>query len=374
MLRFLTAGESHGKCLLGILEGLPAGLKIDKKEIDKQLARRQKGYGRSARMKIEKDKIEILSGLRKGKTIGSPLALLIKNKDFKIDALPSIDCPRPGHADLAGALKYNTKDIRDILERASARETAVRVGIGAICRNLLQEFKIEIISHVTAIGKVCARTEKLSFNQIRQKADESCLMCVDKVAEAKMITEIDKAKKVGDSLGGVFELIAVNLPAGLGSSVHWQRRLDARLSASLMSIPAVKAVEIGAGFPGASCRGSQIHDAIFYSSGRGFFRRTNFAGGLEGGMTNGEALLLRCAMKPIATLRRPLPSVNIKSKRSVCAAVQRADVCAVAAAGVIGEAMVAFCLVEALLEKFGGDSLIETKRNYQGYVKQVKNF
>ena len=374
MLRFLTAGESHGKCLTGILEGLPAGLKIEKGEIDGELARRQKGYGRSPRMKMEKDRVEVLAGLRKGKTIGAPLALLIKNKDFNINALPHVYSPRPGHADLAGALKYNTKDIRDVLERASARETAMRVAIGAICKTLLQEFKIEIISHVIRIGEVCARAQRLSFNQVRRKAANSCINCADKVAGARMVAEIDRAKEQGDSLGGVFELIAVNLPAGLGSFAHWERRLDARLCAALMSIPAVKAVEIGAGFSGASRRGSQAHDAIFYSPAKGFFRKTNFAGGLEGGMTNGEPLVLRCAMKPIATLKKPLASVNIKSKRLTEAAVERADVCALPACGVVGEAALAFCLAEAALEKFAGDSLAETKRNYQGYLKQVRAF
>ncbi len=374
MLRYLTAGESHGRCLVGILTGLPAGLKIDIGKIDQELARRQKGYGRGARMKIEKDRVEIIAGLRKGKTIGAPLALLIKNKDFKIDVLPSIESARPGHADLAGALKYNTKDIRGVLERASARETAMRVAIGAISKILLEEFKVEIISHVTRIGKVCALTEKLSFNQIRLKAARSCLNCADKSAEVKMIAEIDRAKREGDSLGGVFEVIAINLPIGLGSYAHWERRLDARLTASLMSIPAVKGVEIGAGFLSASQRGSQVHDAIFYTPSKGFFRKTNHAGGLEGGVTCGGPLILRCAMKPIATLKKPLASVNIRTKRPTEASVERADVCAVPACGVVGEAVVSFCLAQAWLEKFSGDSLSETARNFQGYLTQVKKF
>ncbi|MBL7084486.1 MAG: chorismate synthase [Candidatus Omnitrophica bacterium] len=374
MLRFLTAGESHGKCLTGILEGLPAGLAVNKREIDRELARRQSGYGRGMRMKVEKDKVEILSGLRKGRTIGSPLSLLIKNKDFKIDVLPAVTSPRPGHADLAGALKYNTKDVRDILERASARETAMRVAIGAICKAFLQEFKVGVISHVKGIGKVYAQIEKLSFNLIRLKSAKSCLNCADRSAEKEMIKEIDAAKKEGDSLGGTFELIAVNLPAGLGSCVHWDSRLDARLSGLLMSIPAIKGVEIGAGFFGSSLRGSEVHDAIFYKAGKGFFRKSNHAGGLEGGMTNGEPLVIRCAMKPIATLSKPLHSVNIKGKRSTKAIVERADVCAVPAASVVGENIVSFCLAQAMLEKFGGDSLTETKRNYQGYIAQVRKF
>jgi len=374
MLRYLTAGESHGKCLVGILEGMPAGLKVNKREIDEELARRQKGYGRGARMKIEKDNTRILCGLRKGKTIGSPIALLIENKDCKIDSLPPLVCPRPGHADLPGALKYNTKDIRDVLERASARETAMRVAIGALCRTLLEQFKIEVISQVTSIGRVCAYTQGLSFNQIRSRVAKSRTSCADKVAEARMIKEIDKVRKEGDSLGGTFEVIAAGLPAGLGSCAHWERRLDARVAALLMSIPAIKGVEVGAGFIGACLRGSELHDAIFYASRKGFFRKTNHAGGLEGGITNGEPLVLRCAMKPISTLKRPLPSVNIRSKRAVRAAVERADVCAVPAAAVVGEAAVAFCLAESLLEKFAGDSLFETKRNHEGYLKQIKKF
>ncbi|MCQ9208504.1 MAG: chorismate synthase [Omnitrophica bacterium] len=373
-MRFLTAGESHGECLVGILEGLPAGLRLDKQQIDQGLARRQKGYGRGGRMKIEKDKVEILCGLRKGKTIGAPLALLIKNKDFKINSLASVVSPRPGHADLAGALKYNTKDIRDILERASARETAMRVAIGAVCRVLLGEFKIDIVGHVTSIGNTCIQVEKISFNQIRHKAAQSRLSCIDKRAERKMIAEINLARGEGDSLGGTFEIIAINLPVGLGSFVHWQRRLDARLAASLMSIPAIKGVEIGAGFLGASLRGSQVQDPIFYTKRDGFFRKTNRNGGLEGGVTNGEPLVLRCAMKPIATLGKPLSSVNIKTKKATKAAVERADVCAVPAASVVGEACVSFCLAQAALEKFGGDSLSELKRNYQGYLKQIKKF
>lgn len=374
MLRFLTAGESHGECLAGILEGLPAGLEIDKRQIDRELARRQKGYGRSIRMQIERDKVKILSGVRRGKTIGSPLTLLIANKDFKINTLPSISCPRPGHADLAGALKYNTKDIRDVLERASARETAMRVAIGAICKILLQEFKVEVISHVIRVGRASVQKDRFSFIQIKEKAAKSCLNCADKDAETEMLAEIDRAKEEGDSLGGVFEIVAINLPAGLGSYVHWEKRLDARLAWALMSIPAVKGVEIGAGFIGASLRGSQVHDQIFYEPKRGFFRKTNNAGGLEGGVTNGEPLVLRCAMKPIATLKNPLPSINIKNKRSTRASVERADVCAVPAASIVGEAAVAFCLACVWLEKFSGDSLGEVKRNYQGYLRQIRNY
>jgi len=374
MLRYLTAGESHGKALVGILEGMPAGLKLDKKQVDLELARRQKGYGRGGRMKIEKDKVQVLSGLRRGKTIGSPIGLLIENKDFKIDKLPSLICPRPGHADLAGALKYNTKDMRDILERASARETATRVAVGAVCKALLKQFQIEVAAHVTSIGRVCAQVEGLTFNQIRIRALKSSVSCADKTVEGAMKKEIDRAKKDRDSLGGVFEVVAAGVPAGLGSYVDAQRRLDARLAASLMSIPAIKGVEIGAGFFGAFFRGSQLHDAIFYAAKKGFLRATNRAGGLEGGVTNGKPLVMRCAMKPIGTLKKPLPSVNIKTKCRTSAAVERADVCAVPAASVVGEAGVAFILAEALLEKFGGDSIVEISRNYQGYLKQLKGF
>ncbi|MBN2097069.1 MAG: chorismate synthase [Candidatus Omnitrophica bacterium] len=373
-MRFLTAGESHGRCLVGILEGIPAGLRLDKNDIDQELALRQKGYGRGPRMKIEKDKVEILSGLRRAKTIGSPIALLIRNNDFKINKLPAVLHPRPGHADLAGCLKYDSKDIRDVLERASARETAMRVAIGAICKGFLREFKIALVNHVLRIGQAWAHTERLNFEQIRQRVAHSVLSCADKTAENRMITEIDKAQAQGDSLGGVFAVMAINLPVGLGSYVHWDRRLDGVISGALMSIPAIKGVEIGSGFLGAFQSGSQVQDAIFYNQAKSFYRRTNYAGGLEGGVTNGEPLVVRCAMKPIATLRSPLPSVNIKSKRLAKAAVERADVCAVPAASIVGEAVVSFCLAQAFLEKFGGDSLAETKRNHQGYVKQIKTF
>ncbi|MFC1698685.1 chorismate synthase [Candidatus Omnitrophota bacterium] len=372
MLRFLTAGESHGQGLIGILEGLPAGLVIDQAAINLELSRRQKGYGRGLRMKIEKDKAQVLSGLRKGQTIGSPLTILIKNKDYKINSLPEIVCPRPGHADLAGALKYETQDIRNILERASARETAMRVAIGALAKALLRVFKIEIASHVLSIGEVIAQTNNLSFKQIRQKTAKSRLNCADQAAEKKMIAAIDRVKKQGDSLGGTFEVIALNLPPGLGSFMQWDRRLDAQLAGSLVSIPAIKAVEIGAGLAAAASTGAHVHDPIFYTAEQGYFRTTNRAGGLEGGMTNGQPLVLRAAMKPIATLSRPLASVNIKTKRRQQASVERADVCALPAAGVVAEAMVAFCLARALLDKFGADALIQTKRNYQDYLRRIK--
>lgn len=374
MLRFLTAGESHGQGLVGILEGMPLGLVINTADIDKDLARRQQGYGRGKRMKIEKDKVEIISGLRKGRTIGSPIGLLIKNKDYKIDTLEPVLCPRPGHADLSGALKYNTGDIRDVLERASARETAMRVAVGAVCRIFLREFNVWITSYVTGIGSVSARTEGMSFEELREMAGNSPVSCADKTAEGRMLAEIDRASAAGDSLGGIFEVAAVNVPAGLGSYAQWDRRLDGRIAALLMAIPAVKGVEIGSAFLAAALRGSRAHDAIFYKKGQGFFRRTNMAGGMEGGITTGQPLVLRCAMKPIATLKTPLESVDIQSKQPVSAAVERADVCAVPAAAVVGEAVTAFCLAQAFLEKFGGDSLGEIKRNYEGYLKQMRDF
>lgn len=343
MLKFLTAGESHGRCLVAILEGMPAGLKVSSQNIDVELRRRQSGYGRGMRMKIEQDKAEILSGVRKGLTIGSPIAVLIENKDKRIDELPSVSSPRPGHADLAGAIKYGFKDIRDVLERSSARETAARVAVGAICKIFLEEFKVSISSRVLIIGG----------------AEQ----------ESAMKRKIDEAAKRKDTVGGVFEVIAKNLPVGLGSYVHYDRRLDGRLALGLMSIPGIKAVEFGLGFGYSLKFGSQVHDAIYYTKQKGFFRKTNNAGGIEGGITNGEPIVIRCCMKPISTLGEPLDSVDIITKRSTKAAVERADICAVEAAAVIGEAVVAFELTNVFVEKFGGDTLREIKRNYQGFSK-----
>lgn len=345
MLRFLTAGESHGKSLVAILEGMPAGLKINKNSIDKELAFRQTGFGRGPRMNIEKDKVEILSGLYHGVTIASPIALLIKNKDFSIDSLPSITNPRPGHADLAGILKYGFSDIRAVLERASARETAARVGVGAICKAFLGEFKISVKSKVVEIGGA--------------------------TIEEVMKKKIEAAFKLKDTLGGIFELEAENVPCGLGSYVQYDRRLDAQVAQSLMSIPGIKGVEFGLGFDYSKKMGSEAHDAIYYSKNRGYYRNTNNAGGFEGGMTNGENLIIRCCMKPITTLGKPLPSVDIKTKKAKLATVQRTDTCAVFAAGVIGEAMLAFELTKAFLEKFGYDSLKEVKNNYNNYLKNI---
>ena len=382
MLRYLTAGESHGRSLMAILEGMPSGLRIDKVTIDRELKRRQKGYGRGKRMEIEKDRVQILSGMRGGKTLGSPVTLSIPNRDWEnwkliMDPIrPSkkgkVTRPRPGHADLVGALKYDQDDIRNILERASARATAARVAIGAIVKILLSEFGISIISQVIQIGGIKAKIENLRIGEIKRRVADSKVSCPDREAERLMVEEIDKAKKDGDTLGGVFEIIATGLPIGLGSYVHPDRRLDGRLAQGLMSIPAVKGVEIGLGFRVSELPGSEVQDEIFYEKRKGFYRKTNNAGGLEGGMTNGEPIRIKVAMKPLSTLQRPLSSIDLITKRRVKATVERADVCVVPAAAVIGESVVSFGLANAMLEKFGGDSLSEMKRNYQGYLKYLK--
>jgi len=354
MLRYLTAGESHGKALVAVLEGLPAGLKVDIANINQELKRRQSGFGRGKRMQMEKDKVQILSGLRKAVTLGSPLALLIENKDFSIEKLAKVTCPRPGHADLAGLLKYGFTDVRNVLERASARETASRVGIGAICKIFLKEFNIRIISKVLSIGG------EFSSGAMRNK--------------------ILKAQRQKDTLGGIFEVIAKGAPCGLGSYVQPDRRLDARLAQALMSIPGIKAVEIGLGFGYADKFGSQVHDAIYYAknksltcSGRqGYFRKTNNAGGVEGGISNGEDIIIRACMKPISTLLHPLDSVNIISRKAAKAAVERSDICVVEAAGVIAESSVALVLADAFLEKFGSDNLSDIKKAHQNYQKRIR--
>ncbi|MFA5389335.1 MAG: chorismate synthase [Candidatus Omnitrophota bacterium] len=346
MLRFLTAGESHGEALIGILEGMPAGLKITAADINKDLGRRQEGYGRGQRMRIERDTARILSGTMKGATIGSPIAILIGNKDFSIDTLPAVKNPRPGHADLAGILKYGFKDARCVLERASARETAARVGVGAICKVLLKEFGITFASRVLMIGG--AETER------------------------SMKEKIDSAMKSKDTVGGVFEITVKGVPPGLGSCAHWDRRLDASLAAAVMSIPAVKAVEIGNGIESSGKPGSKTHDEIFYSGKKCFYRKTNNAGGIEGGMSNGEDIIARGYMKPISTLMEGLNTVDIDTKKQVRASTERSDVCAVPAAGVVGESVSALVIAGEFLEKFGGDSLSETRRNYKGYIESLK--
>jgi chorismate synthase len=370
MLRYLTAGESHGKALMAILEGMPSGVKIDSKNIDLELKRRQQGYGRGDRMKIEADKVSIISGVRKGYSIGSPIGLMIENKDFSIDKLLPVTCPRPGHADLAGSLKYNTKDIRDVLERASARETAARVSVGAICKMFLSEFGVKIFSHTKSICGIDAQLKHISFDEIRQNTSKSLLNCADKNAEEMMINRIQQAKAKGDTVGGIFEIVALYLPPGLGSCMHYDRRLNARLALELMSIQAIKGVEFGAGFDGTKLLGSQFHDSISLK-GKYIIRNRNNAGGIEGGMTNGQPLRINCAMKPISTLLNPLASIDIKAKVAKKASVERSDVCAIVAASVVGENVTAFVLAQAMLEKFGGDSIGETRRNYKSYVANM---
>ena len=377
MLRYLTAGESHGRCLVGILEGLPAGVPVNLEFVNTQLKRRQSGYGRGKRMAIEEDKVQVLSGLRKGTTIGSPLSFLVENRDFSIEDLPEVTSPRPGHADLSGALKFGTHDARDILERSSARETAARVAAGAFARLFLREFGIRVMSHVIAIGGIQAKTTGLAIEEIETRIADSPLNCADREAQDKMIAAIDEAREKGDTLGGVFEIIVVNPPPGLGSHVQWDRRLDSRLAAALMSVQAVKGVEIGTGFEAAGRRGSEVHDEIFYDPrrrGLKFYRKSNNAGGIEGGISNGENIVLRAALKPVPTLGQPLASVDLVSKKEVRAARERADVTVVPAAGVIGEAAVALEVASAFLEKFGGDSLAEIARNFRAYLEQIDRF
>jgi chorismate synthase len=382
--RFTTAGESHGRGLVGILEGIPAGLAISAGDVDVELKRRQGGYGRGARMKIESDRIEWLSGVRAGETLGSPIAMLIWNRDWEhwqdvmapeADATPDplgrrrqVTRPRPGHADLAGSLKYDRQDARDILERASARETVARVACGAVCKKLLREFSIEIGSYVAELGGVVAHPPSPVPRPLNDAADVSLVRCLDPAAEREMVARIDAAKAAGDTLGGIVEVVALGVPVGLGSHVSWDTKLDGRLAQAMMSIPAVKGVELGLGFEAARRKGSEVHDEIM----PGFSRATNRAGGTEGGMTTGEPLVARVAMKPISTLMSPLKTVDLKTGGPAQAQSERSDVTAVPAMGVIAEAMMAIVLTEALLEKFGGDALSETKRNYEGYLTQVR--
>ncbi len=380
--RFTTAGESHGRGLVGILEGIPAGLPLSAADVDTELKRRQGGYGRGARMKIESDRIEWLAGVRAGETLGSPIAMLIWNRDWehwqdvmapeaddpKGDRRRQVTRPRPGHADLAGSLKYDRSDARDILERASARETVARVACGAVCRKLLGQFGIDIGSHVAELGGVIAKLPSPLPTPLNEAADQSPVRCLDKAAEAEMIRRIDAAKAAGDTLGGIVEVIALGVPVGLGSHVSWDTKLDGRLAQALMSIPAVKGVELGLGFEAARRKGSEVHDEIL----PGFSRATNRAGGTEGGMTTGEPLVVRVAMKPISTLMSPLKTVDLKTGGPAQAQSERSDVTAVPAMGVIAEAMTAIVVTEALLEKFGGDALSELKRNVDGYLAQVR--
>jgi chorismate synthase len=358
--------------MLTIVDGLPAGLKVEKTIIDDELARRMLGYGRGRRMQIESDKVEVLSGLRGGKTIGSPVSLLIKNADQSIERLPKVYEPRPGHADLTGVLKYGLEDVRDVLERASARETVARVAAGTLSRILLAQFGIKIASHVIAIGAAASKTNPLTIDKIIALSSRSPVMCADPKASDSMCRQIDKAAKAGDTLGGAFEVAIHGVPPGLGSYVQWDRKIDANLARAIMSIQAIKAVSFGIGFSAAVLSGSQVHDEIFYDKKRSFYRKTNNSGGIEGGMTTGEDIMIKAAMKPISTLKRPLSTVDIRTKRAVKATVERSDICAVPAASVIGEAVSAIEIANAMIEKFGGDSVAEMKRNYEGYIKQIR--
>jgi chorismate synthase len=388
MLRFETAGESHGECLVATLTGLPAGIPIAQDAIDHELWRRQQGFGRGGRMKIETDRAHFVAGIRHGRTIGSPIALLIANADWKnwTESLPveegdpakhkPVSRPRPGHADLAGAIKYGFADARYVLERASARETTARVAIGAIAKQFLANFAVEILSHVIAVGH--ERLERaVAWQEIVElsRKPEVLLGCVDAEMEQRMKSVVDEAYRTGDTAGGIFEVVAHGLPAGLGSHITWDSRLDGRLAQAIVSIQAVKGVEVGQAEEGAQSFGSKVQDTIHYDrEDRRFFRGNNRAGGLEGGMTNGEDLRIRGFLKPISTLRRPLESVDLETREPSKAAYERSDVCVVPAAGVIGEAMVAIVLASAALEKFGGDSLGETRRNFESYLEQVRNF
>ncbi len=394
MLRFLTAGESHGEALLALLSGMPAGVAIDFEFVNHELWRRQQGYGRGGRQKIERDRAHFLSGVHHGKTIGAPIAITLQNRDWANwqESLPveagdpakhkAVKSPRPGHADLAGALKFNFPEARYVLERASARETAARVAAGAVAKLFLRELGIEVLSHVIAVGgERLGRAVRWEEVQALYQRSEIALNCADAEAESRMRGQVDAALKSGDSVGGVFEVVAHHVPPGLGTVANWDERLDTRLAAALMSLQAVKAVEIGEGVAAAFLPGSQVHDEIAWDrqaaeSGAltGFTRGSNRAGGIEGGMSNGQDVVVRGYLKPISTLRRPLASVDFASREPVKAAYERSDVCVVPAAGIAGEAMVALVLAAAALEKFGGDSTDEVKRNYRGYCEQLKQF
>ncbi len=384
MLRYLTAGESHGPCLTAIIEGLPAHVPIVTEEINQMLCRRQGGYGRGGRMKIEKDKVEITSGVRHGFTIGSPVTLKVANKDWenwseimstdKVEEFQDkeIKRPRPGHADLPGGIKYGHRDMRNVLERSSARETAVRVAVGAMAKQLLNQLGITVVSHVLQIGsaKVMQSVDAIRMDEVLA----SPVYCTDLGAERKMLAAIDAAKEQGDSLGGIFAVHVSGMPPGIGSHVHWDRRLDGRLAQALMSLQAIKGVEVGLGFAAAALPGSQVHDEIAYDKEHGYYRRTNRAGGLEGGISNGEELIIKAAMKPIPTLMKPLASVNIESKETVMADIERSDVCAVPAASVVGEALVAFELAKAVLEHFGGDNMAVIKGRWEQWEEYVEEY
>ena len=386
--RFLTAGESHGECLTAIIDGVPAALPLTEADLNEDLARRQRGYGRGGRMKIERDQVHISGGVRWGLTLGSPIALTITNRDWENwkatmsvgppepgAAAKQVTRPRPGHADLAGAMKYGHRDIRNVLERSSARETTARVAVAGVAKRLLAEFGITILSHVTELGGIrIAPDLDLAWEEIRRRAEASEVRCADPAAEAEMIVAIDDAKAKGDTLGGVFEVVALGCPVGLGSYVQWDRRLDGRIAQALCAIQAIKGVEFGLGFETARRPGSQVHDEILLDAQGGFRRASNNAGGLEGGVTNGQPVVVRAAMKPLSTLRTPLRSVDVATREAVEAVVERSDVSAVPAAGVVGEAMLALALVTPFLEKFGGDSIDEIRRNYRAYQDALRSW
>lgn len=388
-MRYLTSGESHGPQLTAIIEGVPANVPLSIEKINEQLLRRMKGHGRGRRMQIEKDEVQIVAGVRHGKTTGAPICLVVENKDWthweKIMSPSPVDPdeyeekrrvarPRPGHADLNGALKYNQRDMRNILERSSARETAIRVAVGAVARQLLEQFDITIGGHVLRIGEVEAKPVQVSMDELIRITEESPVRCLDAEAGQRMMDLIDKAKADGDSLGGIVEVIADGVPIGLGSHVQWDRKLDGRLAQAMMSIQAFKGVEIGIGFEAAARPGSQVHDEIVLDEQKGYARSTNRAGGLEGGMTNGMPVVVRGVMKPIPTLYKPLESVDIDTKETFEATIERSDSCAVPAASVVAEAVVSFTLADALCEKFGSDSLEEMKANYTAYLSHIKEF
>jgi chorismate synthase len=385
--RFLTSGESHGECLTAVIDGVPSGFPLTEDHINEDLARRQRGYGRGGRMKIERDQAHISSGVRWGLTLGSPITLTIQNRDWEnwkgtmtVGTPPpgasakTVTRPRPGHADLAGAMKYGHHDIRNVLERSSARETTARVAVAGVAKRLLAEFGISILSHVTEIGGVGVGPVELPWEEIRERAEASEVRCADPVAERGMIEAIDKARAGGDTLGGVFEVVALGCPVGLGSYVQWDRKLDGLLAQAFCSIHAIKGAEIGLGFDAARRPGSGVHDEILFDADAGFHRASNSAGGLEGGVTNGQPVIVRAAMKPISTLRKPLRSVDVATKEAVDAVVERSDVCAVPAAGVVGEAMMAITLARAFLEKFGGDHIDEIRRNHDAYLLSLKTW
>lgn len=395
MLRFYTAGESHGEALVAVLSGIPAGLEVDQTFVDRELWRRQQGYGRGGRMRLEKDSAHFLSGVRHSRTIGSPISILLANQDWENwqEALPiaagdpekhkAVKSPRPGHADLAGALKYNFPEARYVLERASARESAARVAVGALAKLLLRQLGMEVLSHVVGVGAAGIGPEvEATFDSLRQlyQRDEVLLNCADPESEQRMKAEVDRALKTGDSVGGIFEVVAHNVPPGLGTYANWDERLDAQLAAAVMSLQAVKAVEIGSGIAAATSMGSAVHDEIGFRKDNveqkfsGFTRKSNHAGGIEGGVSNGQDVIVRGYLKPISTLRRPLQSVDFKSREPVKAAYERSDVCVVPAAGVAGEAMVALTLARCALEKFGGDSIAETERNFNNYRQQLREY